>query len=492
MNKTLFSLAWRETIRSAYWGKSLATSIGLGFLALYFSANFLFVGLFIPQILAKEFPNDNPVSKFNSIVLGYLAFDLIIRQLMQKLPTISFKPLLLLNIRRGQIANYLIVRSLLSFFNVLPFFLMVPAFIKLVIPANSVLGAFAWFAAMVILIFSNHFLAVYLKWWFVEAEYGFFILLAAIAGLFALNHFGIVDLSGGTGKLLDLILANPALALVLFALPVLFYFLNIRFLLSRMFINMLSGKQKEEKIRDYSWLDRLGENGRFIALELKLIWRNKRPRSLAMMTVLFLSYGLMIYRPQHGQQEIPEFLFIVGGIIMVGMFSISYGQFFPAWHSNYFSMLMCQRLTMKQFLKSFYMLVTVISITCYFLTLPYALMYPKIIYTHLAMLLYNLGINIPVMFFIGLYSKKRLDLSQSSAMNYQGVGASQWLAGLPMMLVPMGLFYLFSLAFGAIGGYVSLGTLGLIGILFHSIVIDFFAKQYLKKKHQLIRNYKNS
>ena len=77
------------------------------------------------------------------------------------------------------------------------------------------------------------------------------------------------------------------------------------------------------------------------------------------------------------------------------------------------------------------MLVTVISVTCYFLTLPYALLYPKIIYTHLAMLLYNLGINIPVMFLIAFTAKNRLDLNQSSVMNYQGVGASQWIAGLP-------------------------------------------------------------
>jgi hypothetical protein len=255
---------------------------------------------------------------------------------------------------------------------------------------------------------------------------------------------------------------------------------------------MLSAKQKEEKIRDYSWLDRLGENGRFIALELKLIWRNKRPRSLAMLSVLFLSYGLLIYRPQHGQQEIPDFLFILGGILLVGMFSVSYGQFFPAWHSNYFSMLMCQRLTMKQFLRSFYMMVTVISVSCYFLTLPYALMYPKIIYTHLAMLLYNLGVNIPIMFWSGMYSKKRLDLSQSSAMNYQGVSATQWLGALPLMLGPISLFYLFKLAFGTVGAYAALGTLGFIGILFHSLIIDFFSKQYRKQKHQLIRNYKNS
>jgi hypothetical protein len=491
MNQNLFTLAWRETVRSAYWGKSLATTIGLGFLALYFSANFLFLGIFIPNILAEKFANDDPVSKFNSLVLAYLAIDLIIRQLMQKLPTVSFKPLLLQNIRRKNIANYLLVRSLLSLFNLLPFFLFVPTFIKLVIPAAGAFAATAWVLSMVTLVLSSHFLGIYLKWRFNEAEYGFFILLGVLAGLFAINHYGIVDLSGGMGKLLDLILANPALFLVLLALPVGFYFLNIRFLLSRMFINTLGAKQKEEKIRDYSWLDRMGETGRFISLELKLIWRNKRPRSVAMMTVIFLLYGLLVYKDQHGQPP-PEFIFILGGILLVGMFSISYGQFFPAWHSNYFSMLMCQRLTMKQFLRSFYMMVAVISVTCYFLTLPYMLLQPKIVYTHLAMLLYNLGVNIPLMFWIGLYSKKRLDLNQSSVMNYQGVGASQWIAGLPMMLGPMGLFFVTKLVFGAIGGYVVLGTLGFIGILFHSVIIDFFAKQYRKQKHQLIRNYKNS
>jgi hypothetical protein len=258
-----------------------------------------------------------------------------------------------------------------------------------------------------------------------------------------------------------------------------------------MFVNLVSGKQKDETVSDYSWLDKLGETGRFIALELRLIWRNKRPRSVAMMTLIMLFYGLLVYKDQNGQEP-PEFIFILGGIILVGMFSISYGQFFPAWHSNYFSMLMCQRLKMKQFLQSFYMLVTVVSVACYFITLPYAMMYPKIIYTHLAMLLYNLGVNIPVIFFIGLYSKKRMDLNQSSVMNYQGMGASQWLAGLPMLFGPIALFYLFKLAFGVIGGYVGLGILGLIGILFHSVIINFFSKQYLKQKHQLIKNYKNS
>ena len=491
MYLNLFSFAWREAIRSAYWGKSLATNIGLGLLAIYFMVSFLFLGFALPEIMTKGFPNADPVSKFNSFLLGYFAIEQIIRQLMQKLPTVSFKSFLLLNIRRSKIVNYLIVRSLINFFNILPLFLLVPVAFKLVGVSHSGLATASWILAIFILVFSNHFLAIYLKWRFNEAQYGFFVLLAILVSLFAVNHYGIVDLSGALGKLLDLVLIYPALSLLFILLPLLLYGLNFKYLISRLFLNMFSETQKEEKVSDYSWLNKMGDTGRFIALELRLIWRNKRPRSLAIMTVIFLGYGFLIYRSVDGK-ELPEFIFIIGGLIVVCMFSISYGQFFPAWHSNYFSMLMCQRLKMKQFLQSFYMLVTVISVSCYLITLPYALMHSKVIYTHLAMLLYNLGVNIPIMFFFGLYSKNRLDLNQSSMMNYQGMNASQWLARLPLLVGPIGLFYLFKLAFGVTGGYIGLGVMGIMGILFHSVIIDFFSKQYLKKKHQLIQNYKNS
>lgn len=491
MNQNLFLFAWRETIRSAYWGKNLATTIGLGFLAVYFSLNFLFLGFLIPEILNKEFPTADPVSKFNSFVLGYFGIELIFRQLMQKLPTVSFKPLLLLNIRRRQIGNYVILRSLFSFFNLLPFFLLVPVTFSMVGASHSVLSTISWLVALLILVFSNHFLSMYLKWRFNEAEYGFFILLAVLAALFAIDYFALVDLTGAVGQLLDLVLVYPALSLLFVIFPVLLYQLNARFLAGRMFVGMLDGKQKTGKINDFSWLNSLGETGRFIALELKLIWRNKRPRSVVIMTVLMFAYGLLVYQGKEGQEP-PEFIFILGGIILVGMFSISYGQFFPAWHSNYFSMLMCQRLKMKQFLRSFYMLVTVVSVTCYFITLPYALMHTKIVYTHLSMLFYNLGVNIPLIFYFGLYSKKRLDLNQSSVMNYQGMGASQWIAGLPLLALPMILFFLFKLAFGATGAWAALGALGLIGIVLHPVIIDYFSKRYLQKKYELINNYKNS
>lgn len=490
MNQSLFTLAWRETVRSAYWGKSLATSIGLGFLALYFSANFLFLGIIIPKALTENFP-DNPLSKFNSFVLAYLAFDFLIRQLAQKLPVVGLKPLLSLGIKRPIIAKYLIGRSLFSFFNLLPLFLVVPSFIQLAITHFSAIGAIAWLTALVFVIICSNLLSVYVKWRFMDNDYLFLISLAILASLFALNRYGIVNLSGLFGQVLDLTLKYPPVAVLMLAPAGLLYVLNFNFLRSNMYVGLADKKKKDEKIRDYSWTEKLGETGRFVALELKLIWRNKRPRKTLAVLPLFLLYGFIFLRPNEGK-EIPEFVFLFLGIFLTGIFAIQYGQFFPAWHSNYFSMLMCQPLTMKQFLRSFYLLMAVVSVICYLITLPYAFMNAKIIYTNFVMMIYNLGVNIPFFFGLGLFSSKRIDLNQSPMMNYQGMGASQWLSGIPTLLLPMGLFFLTKFFANAATGYVLLGVIGAIGLVIHPIVINFFSIKYQQKKHQLIKNYKNS
>ena len=69
-----------------------------------------------------------------------------------------------------------------------------------------------------------------------------------------------------------------------------------------------------------------GEYGKMLSLEVKMIARNKRPRTTAMMSVLFLFYGLIIYKDLDAKA--PEFIMVFGGIFMTGVFSMMYGQFF--------------------------------------------------------------------------------------------------------------------------------------------------------------------
>lgn len=490
MKKSLNYFARKEIFRSSAFGKSLATTIMLGFLALYFTVNFLALGIMLPKILGEKFPNANPVRMFNNYLLVYFGFDLLIRQLLQNLPTISFKPFIILNVKRSRIARYLLFRSVFHFFNFLPYFLLIPVTFSLVRANYSAAATAAWFVGLVLMIFSNHFLSTYLKWWINDSGYGFYVFVGIFVGLYAINYFGIVSLTGLFGSFFDIILANPVWVVALVVPVILFIALNYGYLNKNMYLNLVEKKQKDNTVRDFSWMNRFGEYGKFISLDVRMIWRNKRPRSQFMMTILFLFYGLLIYK-DHGH-GIPEFMFIIGGLLMVSMFSITIGQFFPAWHSNYFSMLMTQNFKMKEFLQSFYYMNVVVSFVYYLLTLPYMLIDTRIIYYHSAMLLYHIGVNMNLIFLFGKSSKRALDLSGSSVFNYQGMGAAQWLISFPLIFGPVIIYFLVKLGLGAHGALLVLGGLGIVGILLQPLLFNYFSKAYIQQKHRLIKDYKNS
>ena len=107
-------------------------------------------------------------------------------------------------------------------------------------------------------------------------------------------------------------------------------------------------------------------------------------------------------------------------------------------------------------------------------------------------MLYNVGVNSFVIFALGLTSRKAIDLESRAMFNYQGMGAAQWLITFPILFGPMAVYgILYAIAGGTVA-YIILGSLGLIGIIMHPRLIDYFEKQYLNRKHKMIAAYKSS
>jgi hypothetical protein len=102
---------------------------------------------------------------------------------------------------------------------------------------------------------------------------------------------------------------------------------------------------------------------------------------------------------------------------MTGIFMLNYGQFVPAWDSNYYGMMMSQNIPMKQYLNSKAVLM---SVSVLILVLSTYLYFGwKILVINLACATYNL-VSIFLLLFAGSYNKKRIDLEKSPFMNYQG------------------------------------------------------------------------
>lgn len=490
MKRNLAFFAWREFTRSASFGKNMAAKGVLIFLAIYFSASFLVLGFSLSMLLSEKFPDQSLVSAFNSMILIYAGADLVLRIFIQSLSTFGFQPFLVLPVKKRRIARYMLNKSVFHFFNILPFFLILPFLFTAAVKELQGFQLLCWFLALFFLVLTNHFLAIFLKWKTNEDDRFFYGLVVVAAAVFAANYFGLVDFAGAFGKFFDGLIHSSAAVLLFPGAVVAFYFLNQQYILSRFYPDELSQRKRHGPAHDFSWLARVGEYGRMLSLEVKMILRNKRPRTSAVMSVLFLFYGLLLYKNHNG--EVPEIILVFGGMFMTGIFSMTYGQFFPAWHSRYFPLLMTQNVKMKEVLQSAFFLMAATNLVFYLLSLGYMIITPKVLYIHLVVMLYNVGVNSMVVFALGLNSRKSIDLDSRAMFNYQGMGASQWLMAFPILFGPIAVYGLMAFLFGKIAALFIFGTLGLIGIILHPRLIDYFTKQYMKRKHRMLTAYKNS
>jgi Family of unknown function (DUF5687) len=488
MVKQFLSLEWKSFLRSTSFGKSLGVKIFMGFIALYFIAIFLAMGLFLYPGLKQAFPDKDPLVIVNSMLFYWFLADLIFRFFFQKLPVMSVKPLLQLPIKRRHIVNFVLGKSALSFFNFLPLFAIVPFGITLIIedyPTNAVLG---WMMGLVLVTIIINFLNFIIESFSAETELSILPIILLTGGLYALNHFNIISFSNIISNGFEAIYTSPLLNIILVIILGLLYWFNFKLLRKKLFLDSgLKTKIKEVNASNLEWTKNFGDIAPFMKLDLKLIWRNKRTKSSVWMLAMGLFYGLFFY-PQPTYQNIPWF-FVFIGIFSTGIFLINFGQFIPAWDSGYYKMLMSQNIKYEQYLKSKFTLMAVSVIILFVLGIPYVFFGWKILLAHFAAAIYNVGVNTHVILYGGSFNRKKIDLNQKAAFNYQGTGAVQWLIGIPLLILPMGLFALFYFLVGFELACLIIAVFGVIGILFHQKLMRIITAKYLESKYKMVNAF---
>ena len=304
-------------------------------------------------------------------------------------------------------------------------------------------------------------------------------------GLFAINYFELFSFGGITKDAVIYISENPYLILVPILMLILVYRYNYVLLKGKLFLDSsLKVKGKEAKTSDLAWTRRFGDIAPFMQLDLKLIWRNKRPRSTVFILVLGLFYGLFFY-PQPIYREM-TFMFAFIGVFSTGIFLVNFGQFIPAWDSGYYKMLMSQNIKYEQYLRSKFVLMVMSVVILFVIGIPYVYFGWKILIAHFAAAIYNLGVNSHVILLGGSFNRKKIDLNQRAAFNYQGTGAVQWIIGIPLLILPMAIF---GIANWLAGFEVAVGLLivmGVAGIVLHKKLMTLITQKYLDSKYKMI------
>ena len=474
---------WKENTRSSIWQRNLATNIFIGFFLLLMMGYLLMLGIFINPILRKIFPDDDPVAIFNGIIIYYLGFDLLIRYLMQSLPTFAIESYLHLPIRKRTMVHFVISKSIFHPLNYLPLLVFLPFAFLSVAPAYSSLSTIAWVIAVFFLIFNNNFLATYLKRQLVSKPLITLLAGVILISLAVLDHFGIIKLSIISTYFFSMLLKNPVLTAIPVLLVLSSYSLNFFLLKSKLYPEEII-KRKSYHVQDIpriKYLTSLGLTGDLVTLDMKLWWRHKRTRTILYLFPIFILYGLFFYPSPQYKDAFAMFIFV--GTFMTGGMTMNYLNYAFGYESNHFDGLLTSRVDMDLYIKAKLSIGMLISTVCFILTIPYLFFGVEILLINFVTYLFNLGFISYVLIYMATYNKKRMDLSKGSSFNYQGVGATNWLVLLPSFVMPI----LVYLPFWAMGyryaGFATIGLIGIFGLLTRKFWVKAIERNFYRRKY---------
>ncbi|MCX6223289.1 MAG: DUF5687 family protein [Bacteroidia bacterium] len=488
--KWFITQQFKETTRSSFWQKQIVLNIIMGLLLLIMLSYLVMLGILIDKILTGIFPDQDPIVLFNGIVLYYFAIEFLIRFFMQSLPVLNLETYLALPIRKSAIVHYVASKSIFSIGNYLSWLVFIPFAIKVIAPRYSMAIAWVWILSMILLVFTNNFLATYVKRQLAHKPWVVGIFALGLVALMAFDHFHVFSLSALSDSLMGGILKKPYLVIIPLIVMILTYLINYFFLSGRLYpdeVN-LKKKAKTDSLGEIRYLKSFGLTGQLLSLDLRLLWRHKRTRSLFYTAPIFLLYGLIFYPEKSFNMASGMSIFV--GIFMTGGIMINYLNYCFSYESNHFDAILAHYTDFRQYIRSKYILSITICIICFVLTIPYGLFGKHILLINTATFLYNIGFLSFVMLYLSTYSTKRMDLSRSASFNYQGLGASHWLSMLPGFLLPVLILWPFNHFNIAWMGYIVISIMGLAGLVLNKILLGVVTRQFMKNRYTMAKGFR--
>ena len=481
----------REATRSSVWNKNVVINIVLAFFMLYMMVCFLAIGFLLDRILLEASPGSDPVELFNRVLLYYFGLELLVRFLMQQTPAMTITPFLHLPVRRSSLMHFLLARSVVNPLNYVSFLIFIPFAARAVSGMYSGAAACWWLLALLLTVVFVIYLNVYIKRQMVVKPVVSLCCGLAYIALIVLEVFGIFSICKVSSALFGAVLAQPLWILIPAALAAGAYLLNYRFLMVHSYPEEIdrTTKKKHVAVQTLGFMSRFGQIGELIGLELKLILRHKRTKSVLAIMPIFMLYGLFYANPLY---EDMEWFLILVGIAVTGMMMLAYGNFIVAWESKFFDGILTREGSLLDYFRAKYYLLVSFCLISYVLTTPYALFGMKYLWIQTACFLFNIGIGALLMLWFAQYNRKRIELSQGSAFNWQGTGATQFIVMLPAILLPILIVNIFKWVGLGDWGLGALAILGVTGILCHKWLIQVICRRYAQTKYAQAEGFRSN
>ena len=491
----LLKLEFKSFFRSSSIGGKLAAKIfmWLGYIYIIFMTLALaFVhGNGGSIFINPESEVENPFLHLNSNMLFYIfGFWIVLRYFSQSTPIINIRPLLLLKIKRDKIIRFSLNKTIFSFFNLISilylFIFSLTIYSSDKFDLNQLI---IWNLSMYLILYITNFLNIYLN----KKDSIAISLGAILAIVYGLDFFEIFSFNSISEFIFYTFYDIKLFVFIPLAILIFTYALVIKFFKNNFFIDTgLRKKVMEAKQESFEFLNRFGEMGKFLRNDFRLIKRSKRARTTALMSMLFVFYGLIFL----GLEEIMgDTILFFGYLFSTGGFIFSFCALVPSWDSQHYSFMMSQNIKYLDYIKSKWYLGSFGVIAATIIAAPiYGYFGSYHVIAVLCCGLFNLGVNSYLTLWSGAFTKVNIDLNSfKNAMgDKKAFNSKTLLLTMPQMVLPLLVYWLVSKFFGHTIGCISVGVIGLFGILFKDIVLSIIIKTYKVEKYSTLSAYKET
>ena len=463
------------------------------FMVVYWAALFLFFGVMLPVMFEELVPNMEPYHIMNQGILYVMLADFLMRFMAQPSVSQEIKPYLLMPVKRKKLISLLLLKSGLDGYNFIWFFVYVPFAFLTVIRFYGFGGMFLYLIGIwLIFVFNNYW---YLLCKLLLGEKTLWLLLpTAIFGAlgaaeFLLDGLPISRFTMDLGE--GFIEGNPLSFLFVLACIGVMFLINLK-LQQRMIYNELSKKEdtKIKRVSEYKFLDKYGEVGEYLRLELKLIARNKTVKTqfrMGIIVMLGFSFALAFTDVYDGSY-MTSFICLYNYAILPIM---TLGQVM-SFEGNYIDGLMSRKESIFNLLRAKYYLTTLIILVP-FLIMFFPIAKGKItLLTAVAYLIFVAGFVFFMLLQLAVYNTRTLPLNANLMKSNK---SSNWIQGLITgcaFMLPLLIDKLLSALLPEEVAHIILIVIGLGFIATHNLWIKNIYKRFMKRRYKNMEEFRAS
>ena len=477
--------------RNPMYEKSRFAKFWIYLMVVFWAGYFIFFG----SVFAFAFSGGARESYhvLNSGLLFVLFIDFVIRLPFQKTATQEMKPYMLLPIKRSRLIDMLLLRSGLDSYNLFWFFFFIPFAILSISRFYGVTGVVTYAFGIWLLMLLNNYWFLLCRTLMSERFWWLLLPLCVYGALGAVllipDRSPLFDFSLNVGE--GFILGDPLTFLGTLAAIAVFYLIDRR-LISRMVYNEINKVEDStiqvKKVSEYRFLERYGQVGEYMKLELKLMLRNKIcKRGLYTAGGVVLMFSILIAFSDVYQGGMKDFLVMYN----FSLFGILFLSTIMGYEGNYIDGLMSRKESIYSLLQAKYALYTLGQLIPLLLMSPAMIMGKVSVLTCLSWVTFVPGFVYFCLFQMAVYTNKTIDLNNKMTQRNMGTGMQNLLSMAAMGVPLIMLFGLQALFDDTVVSCIFIGT-GLVFILTSRLWLRMVYKRFMKRRYQNMEGFRDS